>query len=61
MEIDFKSTITEADFPRPLLDVAEERQAREARGEVDLSVEGLADSFLSRIVRIFSGGGRAGS
>ena len=60
MNIDFKSTMTEADFPRPLLDAAEERLAREARGDVDLSVEGLADSLLSRLVRVFSGGGRAG-
>ena len=55
MNIDFKSTMTEADFPRPLLDAAEERLAREARGDVDLAVEGLADSLLSRLVRLFSG------
>jgi len=35
MNIDFKSTLTEADFPRPLLDAAEERLAREARGDVE--------------------------
>jgi hypothetical protein len=57
MAIQFDSTMTEAEFPRPLLDPAEERLAREARGEADLSVEGLADSLLSRLVRLVSGGG----
>ena len=57
MTVNFESTITEADFSRPLLDAAEERLAREARGEVDLAVEGLNDSLLSRLVRAFSGGG----
>jgi hypothetical protein len=57
MAIEFDSTMTEAEFPRPLLDPAEERLAREARGEADLSVEGLADSLLSRLVRLVSGGG----
>ena len=55
MVIDFRATLTEADFKRPLLDAAEERIVREARGDVDLSVEGLADSLLSRLVRLFSG------
>ena len=41
MVIDFQATMTEADFKRPLLDAAEERLAREARGDVDLTVEGL--------------------
>jgi hypothetical protein len=57
MSIDFQATFTEADFKRPLLDVAEDRLVREARGEVDLDVEGLNDSLLSRLVRLFSGGG----
>lgn len=61
MGTDFTSTMTEAEFKRPLLDAAEERLAREARGDVDLAVEGLADSLLSRIVRLFSGGGAARS
>jgi len=55
MVVDFAATITEADFKRPLLDAAEERLVREARGDVDLAVEGLADSLLSRLVRLFSG------
>lgn len=54
MVVDFRATLTEADFRRPLLDAAEERLVREARGDVDLAVEGLADSLLSRIVRLFS-------
>jgi hypothetical protein len=55
MVLNFAATITEADFKRPLLDAAEERLVREARGDVDLAVEGLADSVLSRLVRLFSG------
>jgi hypothetical protein len=61
MVIDFQSTMTEADFKRPLLDAAEDRVAREARGDVDLSVEGLNDSLLSRLIRLVSGGGAARS
>jgi hypothetical protein len=59
MVIDFKSTLTDADFKRPLLDAAEDMLVRQARGDVDLAVEGLADSLLSRIVRLFSGRGAA--
>ena len=61
MIANFQSTMTEADFERPLLDAAEERLAREARGEADLAVEGLADSLLSRLIRLFSGGSAARS
>jgi hypothetical protein len=61
MVIDFQSTMTEADFKRPLLDAAEDKLVREARGGVDLSVEGLTDSLLSRLIRLFSGGGAARS
>ena len=57
MVIDFQATMTEADFKRPLLDAAEDRLAREARGDVDLAVEGLNDSLLSRLLRLVSGGG----
>ena len=56
MVIDFQATLTEADFKRPLLDAAEEQLAREARGDVDLTVPGLADSLLSRLMRLFGGG-----
>ncbi|HET7609615.1 MAG TPA: hypothetical protein VFL84_13125 [Gammaproteobacteria bacterium] len=55
MVIDFRATLTEADFKRPLLDAAEDRLVREARGDVDLAVEGLRDSLLSRLVRLFMG------
>jgi hypothetical protein len=58
MAVKFDATMTEADFKQPLLDATEERLAREARGEVDLHVEGLKDSLLSRIMRTVSGGGR---
>jgi hypothetical protein len=58
MLIDFQSTMTEADFKRPLLDPAEAQLAAEARGAVDLAVEGLRDSLLSRLVRLVSGSGR---
>jgi hypothetical protein len=57
MVIDFHSTMTEADFTRPLLDAAEDRLARDARGDADLVVEGLRDSLLSRLFRLVSGGG----
>ena len=57
MLINFQATMTEADFQRPLLDAAEDRFAREAHGEVDLAVEGLRDTLLSRLVRLVSGAG----
>ena len=60
MRPEFESTMTEADFKRPLLEAAEERLAREALGGVDFVVDGLADSLLSRLVRAFSGGGARG-
>ena len=47
--------MTESDFARPLLDATEERLARDARGDVDLTVEGLADSLLSRLLRVVTG------
>ncbi len=61
MGVDFQSTLTEGDFKRPLLDAAEDRLAREARGGVDLAVEGLADSLLCRLIRLVSGAGTARS
>jgi hypothetical protein len=62
MGVNFQATMTEADFKRPLLDAAEAQLAREARGGgVDLSVEGLADSLLSRLIRLVSGPGPSGS
>jgi hypothetical protein len=58
MAINFETTMTEADFKKPLLDATEERLAREARGEVDLNVEGLKDSVFSWLLRVLSGGTR---
>ena len=60
MVIDFQATMTEADFKRPLLDAAEDHLAREARGGVDLTVEGLNDSLLSWLVGLILGKGAAG-
>jgi hypothetical protein len=61
MQVDFQSTMTEVDFKRPLLDAAEDLLVRQARGDVDLAVEGLTDSLLSRLIRLVSGGGAARS
>jgi len=61
MGVNFEATITEADFTRPLLDAAEERLARETRGETDLSVEGLRSSLLSRFLGLFVGKGGGAS
>jgi hypothetical protein len=58
MSINFEATVTEADFKKPLLDANEERLAREARGDTDLAVEGLADTLFSRLLRLFAGGSR---
>ena len=58
MAINFDTTMTEADFKKPLLDATEERLAREARGDVDLNVEGLRDSVFSWLLRVLSGGAR---
>ena len=55
MVIDFQATMTEADFKRPLLDAAEEHLVRQACGGVDLAVEGLKDSLLSRLIRLVFG------
>jgi hypothetical protein len=57
MAMQFDSTMTEADFTRPLLEPAEQRLAREARGDTDLTVEGLTDSLLSKLFRLVAGGG----
>ena len=54
--MNFDTTMTDADFKKPLLDATEERLAREARGGVDLNVEGLKDSVFSWLLRVVSGG-----
>jgi hypothetical protein len=58
MAPNFETTMTEADFKRPLLDATEERLVREARGDVDLDVEGLKSSLFSWLVGLVSGGRR---
>ena len=56
MAINFETTMTEADFKRPLLDAHEDKLAREARGgEADLHVEGLRGSLLARLLTLFTG------
>jgi hypothetical protein len=55
MNVSFEATMTEADFKRPLLEAAEDRLARDLRGEVDLKVDGLAQNLLGRIMSLFSG------
>jgi hypothetical protein len=58
MAINFESTMTEADFKRPLLDANEERMARELRSEPDLSVDGLRGSLMSQLLTLFGGAKR---
>ena len=53
MSINFESTMTEADFVRPLLDPSEDRLARELQPEPDLSVDGMAHTLVSRIFKVF--------
>jgi hypothetical protein len=56
MSINFESTMTEADFKRPLLDKSEESLARELLGDADLEVDGLRGSLFSKLVALFAGG-----
>ncbi len=58
MNVSFESTMTEADFKRPLLDAAEERLVREMGGEADLNVDGLNNSLLGRLLSLVTGRGR---
>lgn len=53
--MNFESTMTEADFKRPLLEPTEERIARELHPEPDLSVDGLGRSLLSWLVNLIGG------
>jgi hypothetical protein len=53
MTINFESTMTEADFTRPLLNSEEERVAREMQRESDFAVDGLKGSLLSRLLTLF--------
>jgi hypothetical protein len=49
------TTITEAEFKRPLLDPNEERLAREMQGDSALRVDGLRYSMLGRLLRLITG------
>lgn len=53
MPINFESTMTEADFTRPLLNPEEERVAREMQRESAFAVDGLKGSLLSRLLILF--------
>jgi hypothetical protein len=53
--MDFETTMTEAEFRRPLLDAAEERLACEARGDNDLVVDGLKTSLLGKLLLLVAG------
>jgi hypothetical protein len=53
MTSNLESTITEADFKKPLLDPKEEQLARELRGDSDLEVDGLGRSLLSTVLSLF--------
>jgi hypothetical protein len=52
--INFESTMTEADFKRPLLDASEERLARELNRDSDFRVDSLNGSLLGRLLNLFS-------
>jgi hypothetical protein len=54
MMVNFESTMTEADFKRPLLDKSEELLAREMRND-DLAVDGLQSTIFSRLVALLTG------
>jgi hypothetical protein len=56
MQINFEKTMTEPDFKEPLLDANEQRLAREIQGDADFAVDGLARSFLSRLLTLFGVG-----
>ncbi|HEX6996508.1 MAG TPA: hypothetical protein VF322_00080 [Gammaproteobacteria bacterium] len=51
--MNFETTITEADFKRPLLDAGEEQLVRQMQREPDLDVDGLKGSLLARLMLLF--------
>lgn len=55
MGINFETTITEADFKKPLLDPKEDQLARDLAREKDFTVDGLANSLFGRLLNLFSG------
>jgi hypothetical protein len=52
--MNFDSTVTEADFKRPLIDPQEASLMRDACGEPDLRVDGLSNSLVGWLARLFS-------
>jgi hypothetical protein len=54
MATNFESTITEADFKRPLLDATEDRLAREMQRDADFRVDSLNGSLLGRLLNFLS-------
>lgn len=52
--MNFETTMTEADFTRPLLEAKEEHLAAQLRPQPDLTVDGLGNSLLSRLLMLFS-------
>jgi hypothetical protein len=55
MAINFESTMTEADFKRPLLDAKEEQLARDLTRDKDFSVDGLGNSVLGQLLNLLGG------
>ena len=49
------TTITEAEFKRPLLDADEERLALKMQGDSALRVDALRYSVLGRLLRLITG------
>ena len=49
----FDSTVTEADFKRPLLDPQELGFTRDTCVEPDLTVDGLSSSLFGWLARLF--------
>jgi hypothetical protein len=52
--MNFDSTVTEADFKRPLIDPQEASLMRDACGEPDLRVDGLSRSFVGWLAGLFA-------
>jgi hypothetical protein len=52
--MNFDSTVTEADFTRPLIDPQEASLMRDACGEPDLRVDGLSRSFVGWLTGLFA-------
>lgn len=51
--MNFESTVTEADFKRPLIEPQELGFMRDTHGEPDLAVDGLSSSLFGWLARLF--------